>query len=346
MWQERGCRTLRSMTTETKFPAARQVMGLRGVPRPILWATAIASYAGVALSAVNGWPGWAYVVVVVAMWAPVVFMETAWMYRHFGWIALFYVLVITQGGHLLEHVAQMVQLHVMGRRGPDARGVVGALDVEWVHLGFNTWVFIALLTLLVRFRRNPWMWVTLAAAVWHQAEHTYIISVFLSTGVEGTPGLLAMGGRLWGGLDVTRPDLHFFYNVGETVPLVVAFVWQLRRTYSTWLARAFSQLSDADLATLARETQLEQRQAGSVLVRQADLADDLYILARGEAEVWRDGRASRYPIATLRPGQVFGEAALAADGVRAATVRARTPVEYVRINGAAARELLAEAASS
>lgn len=32
------------------------------------------------------------------------------------------------------------------------------------------------------------------------------------------------------GLPITRPDLHFFYNLIETVPLVGALVWQIRRS--------------------------------------------------------------------------------------------------------------------
>jgi hypothetical protein len=52
------------------------------------------------------------------------------------------VLVVTQTGHVFEHVAQMVQIHVLGLTGGSARGVFGALDIEWVHFIFNTWVIV------------------------------------------------------------------------------------------------------------------------------------------------------------------------------------------------------------
>jgi len=63
-------------------------------------------------------------------WIPIFTTEMVWMSRHYHWLALFYVLVITQGGHFLEHVAQMVQIHVLGLTGLAARGIFGALDIE------------------------------------------------------------------------------------------------------------------------------------------------------------------------------------------------------------------------
>ncbi len=324
----------------------RRFITLRGVPRRILWITVAMSYVALAVGVLSGWPTWAYALVAAAVWAPVLFVETAWMYRHYGWIALFYVLVITQGGHFLEHVAQMVQIHILGHQGPDARGVVGALDVEWVHLGFNTWVFVALVALMLRFRNNPWLWVTLLAAGWHQVEHTYIISIFLSTGTEGTPGLLAAGGRLGGGVAVTRPDLHFLYNVVETVPLFVAFGWQLRRTYHQWLASAFPRLPADDLLELTNHSRVVRRPAGAVLLREGEAATDLYVLVRGEVDVTRRAPVGDRRIATLQRGQVFGESAVLPDAVRTATVRARSPVEFVHLDADAVHTLLTHAADA
>jgi hypothetical protein len=50
----------------------------------------------------------------------------------------------------------------------------------------------------------------------------------LQTGVAGLPGLLAQGGAVVGGLPISRPDLHFLYNLIETVPLVLGFFQQVR----------------------------------------------------------------------------------------------------------------------
>ena len=59
---------------------------------------------------------------------------------------------------------------------------------------------------------------------------TYILSVYLTTGLSGTPGLLSQGGAILGGLPLSRPDLHFIYNLIETIPLILAFLQQVQRT--------------------------------------------------------------------------------------------------------------------
>ena len=115
--------------------------------------------------------------------------------------------------------------------GADARGILGTLDIEWVHFVWNTWVLLAMLVLVWRFRWNRWLWLTALLSGWHEIEHIYIfLFVYLPTGISGTPGLLAQGGAIAGGLPIPRPDLHFLYNLVETIPLVLAFLHQVRRT--------------------------------------------------------------------------------------------------------------------
>ena len=156
--------------------------------------------------------------------------DLAWIYKRYGWLALFYALVVTQGGHCLEHMVQMVQIHVLGLTGPDARGAFGVLDIEVVHLVWNTWVMLAVGLLLWRFPGNGALRLTGLLAGWHTIEHAYIFSVYLSTGLSGTPGLLAQGGALFGGFPISRPDLHCLYNIVESVPLFVAFFARVRRS--------------------------------------------------------------------------------------------------------------------
>jgi hypothetical protein len=66
-------------------------------------------------------------------------------------------------------------------------------------------------------------------SVWHEMEHVYIMSVYLHTGHIGAPGLLARGGAIGGGLPLSRPDLHFFYNLLEELVLIIAYLYQIRR---------------------------------------------------------------------------------------------------------------------
>jgi hypothetical protein len=145
------------------------------------------------------------------------------------WRGLLGFLAVAQTAHLVEHVAQMIQIHVLHLSGAAAQGIVGQLNVEWVHFSWNALVVFTLLVLLPRFPTNPWLIAVTPLAAWHLVEHAVMIATYIQTGISGTPGLLSSGGLLFGGLPVARPDLHFLYNVLETVPLLVAWSVKLRR---------------------------------------------------------------------------------------------------------------------
>jgi hypothetical protein len=144
------------------------------------------------------------------------------------WMVLLGFLALSQTAHLLEHVAQMVQIHVLHLSGAGAQGIVGQLNIEWVHFIWNAVVLISLLVLLTHFRANPWLIAVTPLAAWHFVEHSVMIATYISTGVAGTPGLLSSGGLVFGGLPIARPDLHFLYNLVETVPLLFAWAVELR----------------------------------------------------------------------------------------------------------------------
>jgi hypothetical protein len=146
------------------------------------------------------------------------------------WVALLGFLALSQTAHLVEHVAQMVQIHALHLSGANAQGIVGQLNIEWVHFIWNAVVFVTLLVLLPHFRTNPWLIAVTPLAGWHFVEHSVMIATYLQTGVSGTPGLLSSGGLLFGGVPVSRPDLHFFYNLAETVPLLVAWLTEVRKS--------------------------------------------------------------------------------------------------------------------
>lgn len=307
----------------------RHLAGIHGVPDRIVALTAVASIGGLLLANVNGWPLWGHGLMLVLVWGPIFAIETAWTHRHYGWFALFYVLALTQLGHFVEHLVQMVQLHLLHRRGAGASGVFGQLDIEWVHLGFNTWVLLAVVLLLTRFRRNRWLWITAVIATWHQIEHGYIISVYLRTGVEGAPGLLAEGGVIGGGIGLRRPDLHFLYNVAETVPLLLAFGWQVRHTYNAWLARAFPKVAGPVLVEATRRARTLRVAAHQDIVHEGDRGGEVYVVVLGEVEVLRRTETTERRMAVLGPGQYFGEAAALHGVPRTATVRASTSSELV-----------------
>lgn len=209
------------------------LLQIRGVSRRVVSAVALASIGGLAVGLVSSWPLWGVVLAAAVPWGVVVAGEARWLAQeHDVALALFYVLVVSQGGHLLEHVVQVAQVHVLGMAPPDASGVFTALDAEWVHFVWNTWVLAATVPLVLRYRDNRWLWLAAVAAVWHELEHAYLIVGHVVNGTIGDPGLLAGGGALGGGVPVSRIDLHFVYNVIETLPIVIAFAVTLRRERS------------------------------------------------------------------------------------------------------------------
>jgi hypothetical protein len=200
-----------------------------GIPLRTLALTTLVSYGALALATLQGWPLWAVTLVALAPWAPLFGLATQRTARLDAWLALFLVLAVSQTGHLFEHAVQMIQIHLLGLTGKQASGVFGALNIEWGHLIWNAWVLLAVVALLAHYRHNVWLWPAALLAGWHMVEHVYIMSVFLRTGTAGTPGLLADGGAIFGGLPLTRPDLHFLYNLAETAPLLIAFLIEARR---------------------------------------------------------------------------------------------------------------------
>jgi CRP-like cAMP-binding protein len=64
-------------------------------------------------------------------------------------------------------------------------------------------------------------------------------------------------------------------------------------------------------------------------VREGDYSYDLTIIDEGQAEVVHDGQV----VATLGPGDVFGEAGVLGKAQRNATVRASTPMRLITLTG-------------
>jgi RHS repeat-associated protein len=143
---------------------------------------------------------------------------------------VFEALVIVQVLHLGEHVAQMVQLHLLGWPPPDARGIVSNLDVEKVHFAWNLGVLATLVWLITRGARGAWLVATLAWAALHTAEHAFLLTNALLHGLEGQPGILGAGGwlgrhgwRVAGLTTWSRASVHFAWNTGEIALLLLAY---------------------------------------------------------------------------------------------------------------------------
>jgi len=108
------------------------------------------------------------------------------------------------------------------------------------------------------------------------------------------------------------------------------------KTHDTNIVRrssAFRFLSDEHFAALEPLLREEHYDFGDTIVKQDDPADAFYILTHGRARAIKikpDGE--EIPLGVLKPGDSFGEAALAEGGRRMATVRCSTAVDVLRID--------------
>jgi HlyB family type I secretion system ABC transporter len=92
-------------------------------------------------------------------------------------------------------------------------------------------------------------------------------------------------------------------------------------------------LSDEHFDAIEPLLQEEHYDFGDVIVKQGDPADSFYVLTTGRAravKIRADGE--EIPLGVLKPGDSFGEAALAEGGTRNATVRCSTAVDVLRID--------------
>jgi CRP-like cAMP-binding protein len=91
----------------------------------------------------------------------------------------------------------------------------------------------------------------------------------------------------------------------------------------------FEGLEENDVRAVAKAAQEVSVSEGAELVREGDYSYDLTIIDEGQAEVMHDGQV----VATLGPGDVFGEAGVLGKAQRNATVRASTPMRLITLTG-------------
>jgi len=100
-----------------------------------------------------------------------------------------------------------------------------------------------------------------------------------------------------------------------------------------------ARLSLDQVLRFAQAGALELFQPGEDIVVEGTLGDSLYLILSGAATVHIGGGESR-PLATLKPGEFFGEMSLVEPAVRSATVRATEVTEVFRVPHYALSKLL------
>src|SRR6266508_6612662 len=95
----------------------------------------------------------------------------------------------------------------------------------------------------------------------------------------------------------------------------------------------FRFVSDEHFDAIEPLLQEEHYEFGDVIVRQGDPANSFYVLTRGRARALKiKPNGEEIPLGVLKPGDSFGEAALAEGGTRNATVRCSTAVDVLWID--------------
>ena len=148
---------------------------------------------------------------------------------------------LVQSAHFAEHVAQIIQIYAQGIRPPEAHGLLGSVfDIEWVHFTYNVGLEIALIGLLLAYRRARQDSAVVRSTIplfigmvlfqgYHSVEHIskliqYLFNPLYQSGEVPTPGILPT---------VTGWPIflvHFFINL-VIWALIALAVWKLRDTY-------------------------------------------------------------------------------------------------------------------
>ena len=100
-----------------------------------------------------------------------------------------------------------------------------------------------------------------------------------------------------------------------------------------WLEKVFPDLAGPDLESLAEQAEKVTFADGDTIVAEGDTADRFFVIAQGEVAVTRRApEGEQIELATLGPGQFFGEVGLLAETRRTATVRAVGDVELLALS--------------
>jgi CRP-like cAMP-binding protein len=121
---------------------------------------------------------------------------------------------------------------------------------------------------------------------------------------------------------------------------MMALFTQDKKVESLRRAPLFEGLSKKDLIQLARLTEDLEIPAGTVLTKEGDTGREFFVIVDGEAVVKRKGRR----VATLGPGDFFGEIALVESVPRRATVTTKTALRCFLLTQGSFLRLLDEQA--
>ncbi len=347
--------------------------------------TALASYLAQLIGILLHWPLWAIALATILPWVPLFSMKVLWTSKHYGFMALYLVIMILQAGHVGEHVVQVLQFIFIYNPAhscygfswygicKDAHGVFGELDRETVHFIWDGLILVACIVVKVHFRKSKNIWLTLAlvAAAIHQAEHIFLFGTFLfdnnfyqnggyflgihiasgygaQNGVMGHDGLVGTLIPFINPILPARIPLHFIYNTFVLIPMLLGFRKQVQYIYDEWLAKALPNLTEEQLIAATVQSENVKFAPGQIVFRQGDPADKFYIITKGQVDVLRQDEKTgqEIQVARLSEGQYFGEIGILGNTGRTATIKAVTQVECLTLNRDVFKEMIASSSAA
>lgn len=347
--------------------------------------TALASYLAQLIGILLHWPLWAIALATILPWVPLFSMKVLWTSKHYGFMALYLVIMILQAGHVGEHVVQVLQFIFIYDPAHScygfswygvcglAHGVFGELDRETVHFIWDGLILVACIVVRVHFRKSKNIWLTLAivAAAIHQLEHIFLFGTFLfdnnfyqhggyflgihitsgygaQNGVMGHDGLVGTLILFLNPILPARIPLHFIYNTLVLIPMLLAFRKQVQYIYDEWLAKALPNLTEEQLIAATAQSENVKFAPGQIIFRQGDPADKFYIITKGQVDVLRQDEKTgqEIQVARLSEGQYFGEIGILGRTGRTATIKAVPQVECLVLNRDVFKEMLASSSAA
>ncbi|WP_066122415.1 hypothetical protein [Geminocystis sp. NIES-3709] len=145
---------------------------------------------------------------------------------HGGMMLTIFNLIILS--HLAEHIAQMIQLHLLHWARPECLGLLGLwkpylVRSEFLHYGHALFMLLGIYPMM---RWNKWLYATFVLAFYHHLEHFQLL-------------LQAVTKHYWWGfpkpatlpeLLIPRIELHFFYNIMVALPMFYGiYLWRKKR---------------------------------------------------------------------------------------------------------------------
>jgi hypothetical protein len=144
-------------------------------------------------------------------------------------LQFFMVIVLA---HWAEHLAQAVQIYVMGWPRPKAGGFLGLffpwlVSSEVLHYGYALVMLVFLFVLRKGFTGTSLKWWTVSLAIqfWHHIEHLLLqVQALLHHNLLNSPVPLSF---LQMAFPKNRVEIHLFYNAIVFIPMVVAMYYHM-----------------------------------------------------------------------------------------------------------------------